>query len=380
MHPAYKSDKPGIAPDCGMKLVPVYADEAAKILPAPTAGSNGVRIDPATQQLFGIRLATVEKVSGTQNIRILGRVVADETRVYRVNVGTDGFVKETHADAIGNHVRKNQHLATIYSPEFLAVSGGYLSANERTPSATTRDVPVASGTASVQARADRLRNLGMSDAQIQEMTSTRQIPEDIYLVSPVDGFVLARNISAGQRFEKHSEFYRIADLSHVWILADAFGRDARFFRPGAVARVTLSDTGEVFRARVSNVLPDVNPATHALRIRLEVDNPAFALRPEMFVNVELPVSVSAGLTGPADAVLDSGLSQRVFVHRGEGYFEAREVKTGWHLDDRVQIVTGLRAGESVVSAGTFLVDSESRLPKSASRSGMDEGSARRSEN
>jgi membrane fusion protein, copper/silver efflux system len=380
MHPAYKSDKPGIAPDCGMKLVPVYVEDAGKLPLSSTAPGGGrIKIDPATQQLFGIRLTTVEKASGKENIRVLGRVAADETRVYRVNVGTDGFVKETYDDAVGNRVSKNQHLASIYSPEFLAVSGGYLSANERTPAATAKDSPLASGAASVQARADRLRNLGMSDAQIEEMTQSRKLPEDIYVVSPANGFILARSISPGLRFERHSEFYRIADLSRVWILASAFGRDARAFRPGAVARVTLLDTGETFRAHVSHVLPEVDPSTWALKIRLEADNPAFALRPDMFVNVELPVSVAPGLTVPADALLDSGLTKRVFVECGDGYFEPREVETGWRLEDRVQIVRGLRSGERVVSAGTFLVDSESRLQLTGNRDPTETGSAHRHE-
>jgi len=378
MHPAYKSDKPGIAPDCGMKLEPVYAEDAARADLA-SANPNHIKIDSATQQLFGIRLTTVEKTSGTHSLRVLGRVAADETRIYRVNVRTDGFVKDTRDDAVGNRVRKDQHLATIYSPEFLAVSGGYLSANERTPSATSKDTPVASGAASVQARADRLRNLGMSDTQIQEMTVTRKLPEDIYVVSPADGFILARSISPGQRFEKHTEFYRIADLSHVWILADAFGKDAQSFRRGALVRVLVPDTGDSFRARVSDVLPEVDPATRAFKIRLEADNPAFALRPEMFVSVELPLSVSPALTVPADALLESGLTKRVFVECGEGCFEPREVETGWHLDDRVQILKGLRAGEKVVSAGTFLVDSESRLQIAAGRNAMGGGPTRRND-
>jgi Cu(I)/Ag(I) efflux system membrane fusion protein len=129
------------------------------------------------------------------------------------------------------------------------------------------------------------------------------------------------------------------------------------------------DRSSRLRARVSNVLPEVDPTTRTLKIRLEAENPTFALRPDMFVDVELPVSVSPGLTVPADALLDSGLTKRVFVECGDNYFEPREVETGWRLDDRVQIVKGLREGERVVSAGTFLVDSESRLQMAANRHG-----------
>jgi RND family efflux transporter MFP subunit len=354
-----------------MALVPVYAEEASQsLVPSKDSMSEAVQIDSAAQQLYGIRLAKVERDTGQGIIRVFGRVAADQTRVYRVDLGTDGFVKETHDDAVGNHVKKDQHLAIVYSPEFLAVAGGYLSANERTPSpavASKENVAPSTtqGAASAQARADRLRNLGMSDSQIDEISMDRRIPENVYVVSPTDGFILSRNISPGVRFERYMDMYTIADLSRVWILAEVFGKDAEAFRPGARARVTLPDTGETFMARVSNVLPEVDPATRILKPRLEVDNPGFKLRPDMFVNVELEVSRPAGLTVPADAILDAGLSKQVFVQTSEGHFEAREVETGWRLNDRTQIVKGLREGEIVVASGTFLVDSESRLQAAA---------------
>jgi Cu(I)/Ag(I) efflux system membrane fusion protein len=354
-----------------MALEPVYADEAShSSLSSEDSMPGAVKIDPAAQQLYGIRLAKVEKDTGQGTLRVFGRVAADQTLVYRVNLGTDGFVKETHDDAVGNHVTKNQRLAIVYSPEFLSVAGGYLSANERTPGGTgaPKDNSASSinqGAASAQARADRLRNLGMSDMQIEEISAERKIPENVYVVSPTDGFVLSRNISPGVRIERYMDMYTIANLSRVWIMAEVFGKDAEAFRPGAKALVTLPDTGQTFQARVSDALPEVDPATRIMKPRLLVDNPGFKLRPDMFVNVELAVSLPPGLSVPADSVLDSGLSKRVFVQTSTGHFEARAVETGWHLNGRVQIVKGLQNGETVVSAGTFLVDSESRLQVAA---------------
>jgi RND family efflux transporter MFP subunit len=366
MHPSYHSDKPGKAPDCGMDLVPVYADTVGKSLVSSDDSSAALKIDPATQKIYGIQLASVENDSGTRTIHAFAKVAADETRVFKVTVGADGFVKSTENDAVGNHVKKDQHLAVIYSPEFLAVEGGFLSANDRTPTASKESAATAQNAASAQARADRLRNLGMSDVQIDEMTANRKIPEDVYIVSPTDGFILTRSISPGLRFERQKELYTIADFSHVWILAQVFGKDAQKFRPGAVAKVTVPDTGESFQARVSDVLPEVDPATRAMKVRLIAGNPGFKLRPDMFVNVEMPVSIPPGLSVPADAIVDTGLAKQVFVQTTPGHFEKRAVEIGWRIDDRVQIVKGLRAGEVVVSAGTFLVDSESRLQAAAS--------------
>ena len=146
------------------------------------------------------------------------------------------------------------------------------------------------------------------------------------------------------------EFYRIADLSRVWIQADVFGSEAQNIHPGTIARVTLSDRGKTFSARVSNVLPQVDPATRTLKLRLEADNPGFALRPDMYVDVELPAPMPTGLTVPQDAVIDSGREQRVFVETKSGVFEPRPVETGWRSGDRVEIVHGLAEGERVVAS------------------------------
>jgi RND family efflux transporter MFP subunit len=171
------------------------------------------------------------------------------------------------------------------------------------------------------------------------------------------------------RFERETDLYTIADLSRVWIVAEVFGRDAQAFRPGMEVTATLSETGQSFRAKVSDVLPEVDPVTRVLKVRLEADNPGFKLRPNMFVSVAMPVSLPSGISVPADAILDSGLSKRVFVQASEGSFESRTVETGWQLGDRVEIVKGLKEGEVVVSSGTFLVDSESRLQSAGKASG-----------
>lgn len=373
MHPDYKSDHPGTAPDCGMALEPVYADQATAVSVAVSTApvSDGaVGIDVDKQQLFGIRVATVEKTSGSEKIRVLGRVVPEDTRVYRITAGSDGFIRETYNDSVGQLVKKDQKLATSYLGETLAVASGFLAATAGVAGAAGKDgnrtmpYPGAvnkQGVSSIQGYADRLRNLGLSDAQIKQMAESHQLPETVDVVSPADGFILARNITAGQHFDRSIEFYRIADLSKVWIVAEIFASEARDFRPGTVARVTLPDEGRSFSARVTDTLPEVDPVTRTLKLRLEADNPGFALRPDMFVNVELPVRVPPGVTVPLDALIDSGREQRVFVERSQGIFEPRQVETGRRLSDRVEIVRGLEPGERVVSAGTFLVDSESRL-------------------
>jgi Cu(I)/Ag(I) efflux system membrane fusion protein len=375
MHPDYKSDRPGVAPDCGMALEPVYAEPGTSSVASAAPNVDGaVAIDMEQQQLFGIRVATVEKTSGNEKIRVLGRVVPEDTRVYRITAGSDGFIRETYNDSVGELVKKDQRLATSYLGETLAIASGFLAATAGVAGAVGKDgnrtVPYPGavnkqGVSSLQGYTDRLRNLGVSDAQIKQMAENHQLPETVDIVSPADGFILARNMTPGQHFDRSMEFYRIADLSKVWIVAEIFVSEARDFRPGTMARVTLPDQGKTFSARVTSTLPEVDPVTRTLKLRLEEENPGFALRPDMFVNVELPVRMAPGLTVPLDAVIDSGREQRVFVERSKGRFEPRPVETGRRLSDRVEIVRGLEEGERVVTAGTFLVDSESRLRSTA---------------
>jgi RND family efflux transporter MFP subunit len=378
MHPSYKSDKPGIAPDCGMALVPVYAASGLKETSAsPLAQSppGAVTIDGATRRLLGIRVASVEKTSTRRLIRAVGRVLPEDTRVYKVDSGVDGFIRDTANDSVGMPVKKDQKLASYYSPDFLAVASGFLAASERVPGSANVDgsrtlaYPGAvskQGFSSIQGYADRLRNLGMSDSQIKRMAENRQLPESIDIVSPADGFILARNISPGQHFMHSTEFYRIADLSQVWVVAEVFGQEAPFLHPGEAAQITLRDTGRKLSARVSESLPQSEAGGGTVKYRLEADNSAFVLRPDMVVDVELPLRMPPAVTVPVDAVVDSGSRARVYVELGEGVFEARPVETGWRSGERVEILHGLQPGEHVVAAATFLVDSESRLKASGS--------------
>ena len=199
----------------------------------------------------------------------------------------------------------------------------------------------------------------MSDLQIEEIHQTRTASPHVNIYSPVSGFVLARNVSPGQRFDKGTELYRIADISRVWVLTDIFEKDRQFLKPGAEATVLYQ--GRRLKARMSDALPQFDAQSRTLKTRFELDNPGYVLQPDMFVDVELDVEMPPAITVPADAVFDSGLRKTVFVDRGNGSFEARRVETGWRLGDRVEIVRGLMEGERVVAAANFLLDSESRM-------------------
>ena len=367
MHPSYKTDKPGIAPDCGMRLEPVYADEAAAR--SDEAGAalppGAVDIPADKQELMGIRVEPAERSASRSTLRLLGRVAADETRLYRMNAATDGWIREALPNTVGTLVKKDQKLAVFYAPEFLGAQEAYLFALGALDrfQASDKETPeqIKLTKANVQQMADGLRSLGMSEIQIQEIARTRRATQSIILYAPASGFIVTRNVSLGQRFEKGTELYRIADLDRIWVLADLFENEAQYVRPGSTARVSLPHENRVFTARVSDVLPQFDPATRTMKLRLEARNRDYALRPDMFADVEFPVDLPSAVTVRTDAVLDSGLHKTIFVERMNGVFEPRAVETGWRFGERVEIVRGLAPGELVVVSGNFFVDSESRL-------------------
>ncbi len=366
MHPAYKSDKPGIAPDCGMQLEPVYADETDRTEKSDTPSSlpaGALKIDPDKQQIMGVHVGRVEIAPLEQSLRTLGRVAIDEAQSVRMTA-TDGFIEKIYPIAAGSMVRKGDLLATFYSKEFVPAQTSFfysLAARGQLPAGLENNTTFIQ----YQTAEKELRTLGMSEYQIQEIARTRKAVTEIDLRAPMDGFVLARNVTLGMKFDRSTELYRIADLSHVWIMADLFENQARYFRPGMEAKISIPNQGKVLRSRVSNVLPQFDPASRVLKVRLETDNPGYALRPDMFVDVEFTLHRPPAMVVPADAVIDTGLQKKVFVEISSGVFEPHIVETGLHSGDQVEIVAGLKEGERIVVSGNFLIDSESRMRAAA---------------
>jgi RND family efflux transporter MFP subunit len=390
MNPAFRSDKPGIAP-CGMPLEPVYADASGGADLRSALPPGTIRISPEKQQLIGVKTMTVEKAPWTHTLRVLGRVTPDETLVFRINAATDGWIEKTMPVTTGSQVRKNELLATLsfFSLEYRTLVQNYfnlfnlgqaadqgleaLANNPQYSEPQLRQMRKAArfagditDSSQIEYYRKSLYNYGISPYQLDEMERTRTFPEVVEIRAPAAGFILFRNVSTGLRLDRGAELFRVADLSRVWILADIFENEASFFKPGIRVKMELPYQKKIFYARVSPVLPQFDPATRTFKVRLVADNPGFVLRPDMFVNVELSVSGPASIIVPVDAVLDSGLKKTVFLDRGSGILEARQVETGRILSDRVEIVGGLMPGEKIVVSGNFLLDSEARMQQAAS--------------
>ena len=401
MHPQYKSDKPGIAPDCGMQLEPVYADEVApgghaprRILyyrdpkdakyiadkpglnpetgntlepvyaseppqggaPASALPPGTIRVSPERQQVIGVRFAIVEAGGASRTIRTVGKVAVDETRVGHVHTRIEGWIEKVFVDFTGDIVRKGQPMLTVYSPEMLA------SEEELLLAARARDVMPSL----VNAAKRRLQLWQLSDADIEQVLRTGEPIRSITVPAPMSGYITERNAFPNQRVTPDTDLYTITDLTRVWIMADVFESDIASIKPGDAARVVFENGGAPpLTARVNYIQPQVDPTTRTLKVRLDAGNPGTRMKPEMFVNVEFGVATTPQLTVPADAVLDTGERQTVFVDLGGGYLEPRPVVVGGRFGDRVAVVRGLSAGERVAASGVFLIDSESQLKAAA---------------
>jgi RND family efflux transporter MFP subunit len=402
MHPWYKSDKPGTAPDCGMKLVPVYAGGSTggsgessnrKITgyrdpkdaayqsdkpgtnPAtgnelepiyadqPAASPGSIQISAEKQQLIGMRFGTAEWTTDGQTLRLAGRVATDETRVTRVHAKVDGWIERVSVDFTGQLIKEGQPLLTLYSPELLASQQELLLALKAQDLMHHSSMAESAGNARslVEASRRRLELWDLTKAQIDEIENTGKPIKSITLYSPAAGYVTARNAFPSQRVTPETELYAITDLSRVWVMADVFESDAPQIRVGQSARVVLPGTGAAMAARVAYIQPEIDPATRTMKARLDLANPGLRLKPEMFVDVLIEAGGGRRLTVPSEAVLDSGVTKTVFLDRGNGFFEPRQVETGERIADRVEILKGLQPGKRIVISAAFLLNSESQM-------------------
>ncbi|HXJ05060.1 MAG TPA: efflux RND transporter periplasmic adaptor subunit [Candidatus Acidoferrum sp.] len=323
-----------------------------------------VQLSAERLQSIGVKFGVVERKPIQDEVRTTGTVAMDETRLSYVQTRFSGYIVKVFADATYKYVRKGQPLFTIYSPELAAAEREYLVAKRNAQGLAQSTVPgVAAGiTSLVNASTDRLRQWNLPPREIARLESSGQVQEELEINSPVSGYITERNALPNLTVQPDTRLYTIADLSTVWVLAQVFQNDLGHVRAGEPATLTVdSYPGRTFRGRVDFIYPDVDLTTRTARVRLIFSNPNLALTPGMFVNVTLQVPLGNQLVIPTSGVLQSGTRQIVFVDRGAGYLEPRDVQLGAQAGDEYIILKGLKSGERIVTSANFLIDSESQL-------------------
>lgn len=379
MHTNYHSDKPGSCPICSMKLVPLASSASpgpgssqAAASPRmessekPSAGAQRIRITPERQQQIGVKFAMAELRPAAVETRAVGTVAYDETQIAHVHTKVSGWIEDVFVDFIGAPVKKGQPLFTIYSPELVASQEEYLLAlRAKGELAGSSFARVSQGSAALLESARRRLELwDLTPAQIQALEKDGKVARAITVFSHVNGVVTERMAyHHGKTVTPDMDLYTIVDLSRVWVQASVYESEVAFVSVGQTAEISLPYEAEQkpLRGRVAFIAPFVDPKSRTVQVRMEFANPKLELRPEAFVNVVLVRDLGRRLVVPKDAVLDTGTSQYVFVDKGDGYLEPREVKTGPDVGAGRVIQTGLIEGERVVTAANFILDSESRL-------------------
>jgi multidrug efflux pump subunit AcrA (membrane-fusion protein) len=360
MNPSVHSPVPA-RDEMGMDYVPVYEDElAAQSVP----GRSAVVVSPERAALLGLRSESIASGSSAARLRTVGRVAVDQSRREVVHAKYEGYVERLFVSAIGESVKKGQPLAAIYSPELVAAQQEYLLAERAAGRLAGSSVPgvAAGGGELADAARQRLKYWDVGADEIARLERTGEPRRTVMLLSPASGVVLDKPAVEGMRVGPADRLFEITDLSRVWVLAELYEKDVASARVGAPAEVSLPNVpGAALRGRVSFVSPIVKPETRTVEVRIEVDNSAGVLKPDMQADVSLEAPGSAVPIVPEPALIFTGERTLVFLDRGEGRFEPREVALGGRVPGGYEVREGLVAGDRVVMGANFLLDSESSL-------------------
>jgi Cu(I)/Ag(I) efflux system membrane fusion protein len=349
MHPTYTSDRPGLCPICSMSLVEIEGDTADHE-GAHVPGRTTIRINDERSRQIGLATEPVATKRLVRTIRASGTVEYDETRLTRISPRIGGWVQDLYVNTTGQYVEKGQALFKLYSPDLLVTEKEYLNA-------------LGTGNGDlIRAARRRLELWSISEAQIEELAKSGKAGDTMDLVSPASGYVIMKDVTAGQSFMPGETLYEIADLSHVWVHAFVYEYELRHISTGMPATVEVrAFPNHLYDAKVTFIYPYADEVSRTLVVRLELDNPDAMLKPDMWANIEFGMDLGEALTVPASALIDTGKRLIAFVQKDDGHLEPREVKIGGRTDDAFQVREGLAEGERVVSRALFLVDAESQL-------------------
>jgi len=347
-------------PDVATPHGPSASANAAGTEPALAS----IQLSPQRLQEIGVTTATVERRDVNNELSVAGNVDIDEEGLSYVQTRFAGWIQNVSANATYQYVRKGQRLFTVYSPDLVSSEQEYLLArqNQKAFAPDAQGMGVQEDGWLLRAAEERLRQFGVPEQAIEDLQKSGKVQHDMAVNSPASGYIMERTALPNAYVQPEMKLYTIADLSTVWVYANVFQNDVGRLKPGDSARVTVDAyPGRNFNGRIDQILPQVDQATRTVRVRLVFRNPGVVLKPGMYVNVAISVPLGRQLVIPATAVLQAGTRAIAFIDHGNGTLEPRTIEVGTQLDDSVIVLSGLKAGEKVVSSANFLVDSEAQL-------------------
>jgi Cu(I)/Ag(I) efflux system membrane fusion protein len=305
---------------------------------------------------MGLTLGTVEKRVLTRDVRTSARIVADETRISMVTTKVEGWVEKLFVSVTGQSVRKGDPLLAIYSPQLVSAQQEYLSLLPAAGDVSESAKPL------IASARQRLQLWDVSEEQITKLEKTRQVEKTLTLYAPAGGFVTEKNVLAGQKIMPGDSLMVVTDLSVVWGDADIYESDLPYVQMGMPMDLALPYwPGKAFSGKVSFLSPSLNRETRTLKIRLEIPNPESLLKLEMYADARLNYSLGEKPAVPETAVMRTGERDYAFRDSGDGKLIPSEVKLGVRANGYYEVLSGLNAGDRVVTSANFLVDSESSM-------------------
>ncbi len=346
MHPSVKSATPGSCPICSMDLIAVTHQDVA---------SNSITIDNRRRQMIGIETEKVTHVDLNKEIRAVGQVTYDERRLSNVTLKFDAWVGELHADYVGVQVNKGDVLFTVYSPELLAAQQEYLETLKRLARRGSNDSLL------IAAR-QRLKLWDISSWEIKALEKRGRPLEYIPIYASSTGTIVEKNVEEGSAVKSGETLFRIADLSQVWVEAEVYEADIELISEGMNATITMPYLpSKKIEATVDYIYPYLEGDSRTARIRLNLDNANGALKPDMYAEVKLIADYGHRLAVPEQAVMIAGDSRVIFVDLGEGKLKPIKVKIGRRVNSFIEVIDGLKLGDTIVTSGNFLIASETKL-------------------
>ncbi len=364
MNPAVTSPVPA-QDSMGMDYLPVYADSDV----SEVVGT--VKIDPVVVQNSGVRTAVANKQSISRTIRAEGRVAFNEERMANLHAKVDGWIEEIRVNKTGQNVERDDILLSIYSPKLVSAQQEYLLALNNL-SALEKSVfdEIRQGAQDLaRSSRERLQFLDVPKHQIDELEKTRKIKKSLHIHSPFAGAVIRIGARKGQYVTPKTELYMMVDLGQVWVYANVYEYELPWVDIGDEVEMTLASVpGKTFKGSLAFIYPYAESKTRTTKVRLVFDNSELLLRPDMFAQVSIQSDIhNDAVVIPAEAVVRSGSRTQVFVVRSPGKFEPRVVNLGIESSGQVAVLSGLSAGEEVVTSAQFLIDSESKLREATAK-------------
>ncbi|HEY5975153.1 MAG TPA: efflux RND transporter periplasmic adaptor subunit [Geobacteraceae bacterium] len=369
MHPFIIKDKPGTCPICGMELIKKIDGAAGSETQTAEQKQQAEmlgHVSLSTTQRVMANVATVAAKQGTLNkeINAVGIVQYDQSRQAKVTAWIAGRIDKLHVSTVGSLVSKDRPVAEVYSPDLVATQQEYLLAVKSRDQ--LKNSPIASiaqnGDGLVASAKQRLMLFGVKESQIAEMEKAGKPNIRLPIYTPLSGIVIEKMVQEGQYVNTGEVLFNIADLSRVWVEIDVFENEVPYVQTGQQVEIRSSADQHVkVNGRISYVYPFHDPKTHTVKARVELANPGHMLKPDMFVNAIIRVPLVRGIVLPVTSIIDTGKRQVVWVEASPGMFEPRDVQVGERVDDKIQILSGLKAGDKVAVSGGYLIDSESQL-------------------